>query len=93
MQAWIREVVERVVDQYTSAEDRDIDLDALVQAMKDCTRPRSRSTSCGKEVGVDREALIDEFAEDALDEYKAKEESFGEHPDTGQPPCASWSAS
>src|ERR1700755_1079706 len=35
VQAWIREGVERVADQYTSAEDQDIDLDALVQAMRD----------------------------------------------------------
>ena len=85
VQAWIREVVERVVDQYTSAEDQDIDLDALVQAMKDLYATEITVDELREEVGVDREALIDEFAEDALDEYKAKEESFGEHPDTGQP--------
>ena len=48
--AWIDEVVERVVDQYTPrARTGGMDLDALVQAMQDAVRrPRSRSTSCAR---------------------------------------------
>jgi len=82
---WIREVVERVIDQHTSTEDKDIDLDALVQAMKDLYETEITVDELREEVGVDHEALIDEFVEDALDEYTAKEESFGENPETSQP--------
>jgi preprotein translocase subunit SecA len=81
---WIREVIERVVDQFT-VEEGDIDLDALVQAMKDLYDSEVTAEELREEVGVDREALIDEFVEDAHDEYTAKEESFGENPETGQP--------
>src|SRR5215216_6673412 len=82
---WIREVVDRAVDQYTAAEEQELDLDALVQQMKDIYATEITVNELREEVGVDREALIDEFVEDALDEYGAKEESFGENPETEQP--------
>jgi preprotein translocase subunit SecA len=82
---WIREVVERVVDQYTSVEDQQIDLDALVQAMHDLYDTEITTDELREEIGTEREALIDEFVDDALDEYKAKEEGFGDNPETGQP--------
>jgi len=82
---WIREVVERAVDQYTAVEDQELDLNALVQQMKDLYDTEITVDELRQEVGVDREALIDEFVEDALDEYGAKEETFGENPETSQP--------
>ena len=82
---WIREVVERMVDQFVDAEDQQIDLDALVQAMKDLYATEITADELREEVGVDRASLVDEFVEDALDEYTAKEESFGENPDSDQP--------
>ena len=85
VRGWIREIVERVVDQYTSVEDQELDLDALVQQMKDLYDTEITADELREEVGVDREALIDEFVEDALDEYTAKEESFGENPESQQP--------
>jgi preprotein translocase subunit SecA len=85
VRGWIREVVERVVDQHTAVEDQDIDLDALVQAMKDLYETEITVDELREDVGTDREALIDEFVDDAQDEYTAKEESFGENPETKQP--------
>jgi preprotein translocase subunit SecA len=85
VRAWIREVVERMVDQFVDAEAQEIDLDALVQGMKDLYATEITADELREEVGVDRASLIDEFVEDALDEYTAKEESFGENPDSGQP--------
>ena len=63
----------------------EIDLDALVQAMKDLYATEITVDELREEVGVDRAALMDEFVEDALDEYTAKEECFGENPDSSQP--------
>ena len=82
---WIREVVPRVVDQFASTEEEEIDLDALVQAMKDLYATEITVEELREEVGVERDSLVDEFIEDALDEYAAKEESFGEDPESQQP--------
>jgi preprotein translocase subunit SecA len=83
---WIREVVERMVEQYTTpGEDGQIDLDALVQAMKDLYATEITVDELREEVGTDPASLVDEFVDDAQDEYKAKEETFGENPETGQP--------
>ena len=85
VRSWIREVVERVVDHHAATDDQELDLDALVQAMKDLYATEITADELREEVGVDRESLVDEFTEDALDEYTAKQESFGENPDNGQP--------
>ena len=62
-----------------------MDLDALVQAMKDLYATEITVEELREEVGTDRDSLVEEFADDALDEYTAKEESFGENPEAGQP--------
>lgn len=85
VRSWIREVVEQVVDQYTNVDDADVDLDALVQAMKDLYATEITAEELREEVGVDHASLVDEFTDDAMDEYTAKEEGFGENPETGQP--------
>jgi len=81
---WIRDVIERVVDQHIAV-DQDVDLNALVLAMKDLYETEITVEELREEVGVDRDALVEEFAADALDEYTAKEESFGESAETEQP--------
>ncbi len=83
---WIRESIERIVDQYTTVEaDEDVDLDALLQAMKDLYQSEVTVEELRKEVGTGRDELIGEFVEDALEEYKEKEESFGTDPESSQP--------
>src|SRR5204863_9457972 len=74
---WIREVIERLVTQYTQ-DGVDTDISALVQAMQDLYATEITDDELRQEVGTSREALIDEFVDDALDEYKAKEEEMGD---------------
>jgi len=74
---WIREVVERVVTEYTSADlTEDWDLNALVKAMQDLYATEITEEELREEVELSREALVDEFVEDAIDEYAAKEEEL-----------------
>ncbi|MDQ1714034.1 MAG: preprotein translocase subunit SecA, partial [Frankiaceae bacterium] len=74
---WIREVVAAVVDEYTQGDQgEEWDLDGLVAAMEQLYRTEITVAELREEVGVDRDALVEEFAEDALDEYKAKEEEL-----------------
>jgi preprotein translocase subunit SecA len=75
---WIREVVERVVDSFTEAEyAEEWDLDGLVNAMTALYDTEITVQELRDEVELERNALIEEFAEDALDEYTAREERFG----------------
>jgi preprotein translocase subunit SecA len=86
VKAWIRESIERIVDQHTAVEaHEDVDLDALLQAMKDLYQSEVTIDELREEVGTGRDELIHEFVEDALEEYNAKEESFGTDPESGQP--------
>jgi preprotein translocase subunit SecA len=75
---WIREVVERTVDHFLAAEySEEWDLDALTQAMQNLYGSDITADELREEVGLDREALVQEFIDDALDEYKQREERFG----------------
>src|SRR5512133_658936 len=75
---WIREVVERVVDSFTEAEyAEEWDLDGLVNAMTALYDTEITVQELRDEVELERNALIEEFAEDAIDEYTAREERFG----------------
>jgi preprotein translocase subunit SecA len=84
---WIDEVIERVVANYTEGEyAEDWDVHGLVQAMSDLYGSDITLEELVEE-GVDvksREALVEEFAEDARDVYAAKEEEFGADAE-GQP--------
>ena len=83
---WIREVVERVVDAHTQAEyAEEWDLEALVNAMGALYESEITAAELREEVGRERNALVEEFVEDALDEYTAREERFGSDPETGRP--------
>jgi preprotein translocase subunit SecA len=86
--AWIDEVIERVVAQYTEDEyPEEWDLEALCKAMEDvyATEDPITTEELRSEVGLDRAALVEEFQEDARDTYKEKEGSLGLNPETGQP--------
>src|SRR5215210_645866 len=85
---WIDEVIERTVDQYTTGEfSEEWDLDALCRAMIDVYASDEPITpeELHEEVGLDREALIEEFQEDARDTYAEKEKGLGVNPDSDQP--------
>ena len=85
---WIDEVIERVVAQYTeeraqrgmgsgSALPRDA---GPLRAGRAITVEELR-----EEVALDREAMIQEFQEDAHDRYEEKEKALGPNPETEQP--------
>ena len=71
IKAWIEEVVERVVDEYTMGEyTEEWDLAELVTAMATIY---PTGVSVDELQDLDREAIVAEFLEDALDEYGEKE--------------------
>jgi preprotein translocase subunit SecA len=74
---WIEEVVERIVLQYTTSEYvEEWDLAGLVQAMNDLYGSDitlGELTDPEEGIEMSREALTEEFRDDALDEYAAKE--------------------
>jgi len=76
---WIEEVVEDTVNVFTQDEyEQDWDLEALTNAMAGLYRTEITADELREELEeISRESLIEEFQEDALDEYKAKEEEFG----------------
>src|SRR5215475_5679940 len=85
---WIDEVIERAVNVFTAEEYAEQwDLDALCKAMIDvyATDEPITPQELQEEVGLDREALIDEFQEDARDTYAEKEKALGLNPETGEP--------
>src|SRR4051812_45398187 len=75
---WIPEVIERTVDQFLAAEySEEWDLDALVLAMQNLYGSDITAEELRDEVGLDRNKLVDEFVDDAMDEYKQRVERFG----------------
>jgi preprotein translocase subunit SecA len=76
---WIEEVVEDTVNLFTQDEyQQDWDLEALTNAMAGLYQTEITAKELREDLDeISRESLIDEFQEDALDEYKAKEEEFG----------------
>ncbi|HJQ50284.1 MAG TPA: preprotein translocase subunit SecA [Gaiellaceae bacterium] len=76
---WIEEVVEDTVNVFTQDEyEQDWDLEALTNAMAGLYRTEITADELREELEeISRESLVEEFQEDALDEYKAKEEEFG----------------
>jgi preprotein translocase subunit SecA len=75
---WIEEVVEDTVNLFTQDEyAEEWDLEALTQAMAQLYQTEITAKELREDLGeISREALIEEFQEDALDEYKAKEEEL-----------------
>jgi len=79
IRGWIDEVVAANVAQFTEAEStEDWDLDGLVAQMHALYGTDMTVDELREEVDVDnREALTEEFVEDALDTYGEREEAFG----------------
>src|SRR5213592_4769280 len=76
---WIDEVIERTVAQYTEGEfSEEWDLEALCKAMENvyATDEPITPEELREEVGLDREALVQEFREDALETYEDKEKGL-----------------
>jgi preprotein translocase subunit SecA len=83
---WIREIIERTVDQFLEGEySEEWDLESLVQAMNALYNSDITEEELREEVGLDRESLVEEFIEDALDDYRQREVRFGADPETGVP--------
>ena len=73
---WIREVIERAVTEHTIAEfQEEWDLPELITAMEALY---GTGVALEEIENLDREAIIEEFVDDALDEYKEREESWGD---------------
>src|SRR5205823_13579666 len=67
--------------------DEEWDLEALCKAMEDvyATEEPITPEELREEVGLDREALVQEFQDDARETYEDKEKSLGLNPETEQP--------
>jgi preprotein translocase subunit SecA len=77
---WIDEVIEATVNEFTQEEyAEEWDLEGLVKQMATLYDTEITVDELREELSeISREALIDEFQEDAADEYRAKEEELGE---------------
>jgi preprotein translocase subunit SecA len=76
---WIREAVESTVTQFTDAEfAEEWDLEGLVTAMESLYGSDITVAELHEEINVtDRESLIEEFVDDALETYDEREEALG----------------
>ena len=86
IRSWIDEVIANAVDTYTQAEyGEEWDLGALTQAMRDLYGSDITPDELREEVELERDALIEEFQQDARDAYPDKEEELGPNTETDQP--------
>jgi preprotein translocase subunit SecA len=75
---WIRETVEAGVTNATEGEfAEEWDLDALVTQMQSLYGSDITAEELREEVELEREALIEEFVDDAIETYNEKEEQYG----------------
>jgi preprotein translocase subunit SecA len=77
IKGWIEEVITRAVEVFVDPESGDPDLDALTQAMQQLYNTEITADELREDGVTDPGALIEEFIEDAQDEYAAKEEELG----------------
>jgi preprotein translocase subunit SecA len=77
VKAWIDEVIERAVGAYVDPESGDLDLDALTQHMQQLYGSEITPDELREDGITERAALVEEFIEDARDEYAGKEEELG----------------
>jgi preprotein translocase subunit SecA len=83
---WIDEVVERTVHAHTESEfPEEWNLDELVTAMHGLYGTDITADELKEEVELDRDALTQEFREDAREEYEGRVEAWGTNPETGEP--------
>jgi preprotein translocase subunit SecA len=80
IKGWIDEVIERLVALHTEGEDlQDWDLDGLVQAFNALTDADFTVEELREDLAeMSREALIEDFKEEAVELYGEKEEQWGE---------------
>jgi preprotein translocase subunit SecA len=76
---WIRETVETTVTQFTDSEyPEDWDLEGLVTGMQSLYDTDITAEELREEIDVrEREALIEEFVDDALETYDEREQALG----------------
>jgi preprotein translocase subunit SecA len=75
---WIEEAVDQIVHAHTEAEfSEEWDLDQLARAMHDFYGSDITADELREEVDLHRQALIEEYVEDAREEYAAKEQELG----------------
>src|SRR5580765_3654842 len=77
VKSWIDEVVERSVDAFVDPETDQIDLVALSAHMQQLYNSEITAEELREDKVTDRHALVEEFVEDAREEYAAKEEELG----------------
>ena len=77
VKGWIEEVVENAVDTYVDPETDTIDLEALTAHMQQLYGSEITAEELREDKVTDRVALIEEFVDDARDEYVGKEEELG----------------
>jgi preprotein translocase subunit SecA len=76
VKAWIREVIENVVAEHSTAEfQEEWDLPELITAMEALY---GTGVALDEIQGLDRDGIVGEFVEDALDEYAEREEQWGD---------------
>jgi preprotein translocase subunit SecA len=75
VKAWIREVIEKTVDQSAPDEfSEDWDLEGLCAAMQTVYNTEITAEELREDLGeISRESLVEEFLEDALEEYAERE--------------------
>jgi preprotein translocase subunit SecA len=78
VKSWIDEVVERSVDAFVDPETGEIDLDVLTAHMQQLYGSEITADELREDKVTERGALVEEFIEDAKDEYAGKEEELGE---------------
>src|SRR5215212_583940 len=75
---WIDEVIERTVVEFTQEEySEEWDLEGLVKQMQALYGSDITVAELQEEVELDRDALIEEFVDDALESYDEKEQQYG----------------
>jgi preprotein translocase subunit SecA len=77
VKGWIEEVVERSVDAFADPDTGDLDLDALTAHMQQLYGSEITSDELREDQVTERAALVEEFIQDARDEYAEKEEELG----------------
>jgi preprotein translocase subunit SecA len=78
VKGWIDEIVERSVGAFVDPETDQVDLDALAAHMQQLYNSEISAEELREDKVTDRHALVEEFVEDAHEEYTAKEEELGE---------------
>jgi preprotein translocase subunit SecA len=77
IKGWIEEVIGRSVETFVDPESGDPDLDALTQAMQQLYNSEISADELREDGVTDPAALVEEFIEDAQEEYAGKEQELG----------------